>query len=163
MAAEKTNEQILAGHLIDLINKGNAHASLDEALKDIPFELLGEQPGNLPYSIYQLAWHIRITQRDLLEFSRNEHYTSPKWPEGYWPKEIKPASKEEWEKCVKDIKSDRKEFTDMISANEENLYKKFSYGSGQTLLKEALVLADHNAYHTGEIIVIRRLLNNWKN
>ena len=153
--------QTLIKNLVDLIEKGNAHVSLDNALERMPFLLLGERPGNLPYSIWQLAEHIRIAQWDLLEFSRNSKHVSPKWPDEYWPKETAPKSEDEWQKCIQQIKDDRKSFIELIKNSGDDLYKPFDYGSGQSLLKEAMVLADHNSYHTGEIIIIRRLLNAW--
>lgn len=153
----------LIENLADLIEKGNAHVSLDDALKNLPFSLLSERPQSLPYSIWQIVEHIRIAQWDLLEFSRNALHISPKWPEGYWPEEAAPKSNDEWKNCIEKINSDRKAFIELIKNAGEKLYEPFAYGSGQSLLKEALVLADHNSYHTGEIIIIRRLLNAWKN
>ena len=165
MKAQKTNSlelTILVKSLVDLIEKGNAHTSLDHALENIPFSSLGEKPGGLPYSTWQLAEHIRIAQWDILEFSRNSKHVSPKWPDGYWPKETAPKSEDAWKKCIQQIQADRASFTELIKDAGNNLYKPFEYGNGQSLLKEALVLADHNSYHTGEIIMIRRLLNEWK-
>ena len=147
-------------NLVDLIEKGNAHVSLDDAL-DIPFSLLGERPANVPYSTWQLAEHIRIAQWDLLEFSRNAKHVSPKWPDEYWPKETAPQSEDAWKECIKQIKADRKSFTELVKNSGDDLYKPFDYGDGQSLLKEAMVLADHNSYHAGEIVIIRRLLNAW--
>lgn len=152
---------ILVKNIVDLIEKGNAHISLDKALENIPFALLGERPGKLPYSIWQIAEHIRITQWDLLEFSRNAKHISPEWPEGYWPKEMAPKSEGDWQKCLKKIKAERDSFIELIENAGNDLFKPFEHGTGQSLLKEALVLADHNSYHCGEIIVVRRLLNAW--
>lgn len=166
MKAEKTNFPELPSlvkNLVDLIEKGNAHVSLDKALENIPFSSLGEKPSSLPYSIWQITEHIRIAQWDILEFSRDAKHVSPQWPEGYWPKEAAPKLEDEWKKCIKQIQSDRKSFTELIKGAGDNLFKPFEYGNGQSLLKEALVLADHNSYHTGEIIIVRRLLNTWKN
>ena len=152
---------ILTKNLVDLIVKGNAHLSLDKALDNIPFALLGERPGKLPYSIWQIAEHIRIAQWDLLEFSRNAKHVSPEWPDGYWPKETAPKSQDAWQKCVEKIKAERISFIKLIENAGDDLFKPFEHGTGQSLLIEALVLADHNSYHCGEIIVIRRLLNAW--
>lgn len=152
---------ILVKNLTDLIVKGNAHISLDKALENIPYSLLGEKPGNLPYSIWQITEHIRIAQWDLLEFSRDAKHVSPDWPEGYWPKESAPQSETAWLKCVEKIKAERKSFITLIENAGYDLFKPFKHGTGQSLLKEALVLADHNSYHAGEIIIIRRLLNAW--
>jgi len=162
MQTKKSEIDILIENLGDLLNKGNAHVSLDKALDNIAFELLGKKPGGLPYSIWQIAWHINKAQEDILEFSRNPKYISPKWPEEYWPSETKPNSEKEWKSCIQQIKSDRKEFIGLLKHVGNEIYKPFEHGSGQSLLKEALVLADHNAYHAGEIIIIRRLLNDWR-
>jgi len=159
---QDSNNDILVSNLIDLLNKGNSHVTLDDALKNIPYELLSETPAGLPYNIWQLAEHIRISQSDILEFSRNPNYTSPEWPKGYWPSEKVPSSEDGWKKCVHQIKEDRDSFIDLIKNAGENLYTRIAGGDGQTLLREALVLADHNSYHTAEIIVLRRLLNDWK-
>ena len=166
MQTQKTvaiNQKELIKNLVGLIKKGNAHVSLDDALKDIPFSLLGEKPGKLPYSIWQLAEHIRITQWDILEFSCNKKHVSPKWPDGYWPKETAPESEAAWLKCIDKIQADRNAFIELVKNAGDALDKVFEYGNGQSLLKEALVLADHNSYHTGELIIIRRLLNAWNN
>ena len=125
--------------------------------------MLGEKPGNLPYSIWQLAEHIRIAQWDILEFSRNAKHVSPKWPDGYWPKEEAPESEAAWQKCMDTIQADRNAFIELIKNAGDALDEVFEYGNGQSLLKEALVLADHNSYHTGELIIIRRLLDAWNN
>ncbi|HEX7457891.1 MAG TPA: DinB family protein [Ginsengibacter sp.] len=165
MKAQKINSPeltILVKNLVDFVEKGNAHISLDKALENIPFSLSGERPGNLPYSIWQITEHIRIAQWDILEFSRNSKHVSPKWPEGYWPKAAAAKSEDAWEKCVQQIQADRTSFIELIKNAGDNLYKPFEYGNGQSLLKEALVLGDHNSYHTGEIIIIRRLLNVWE-
>jgi hypothetical protein len=163
MPTEKNNNEALINNLVDLLNNGNAHASLGDALKNIPFNILGERPGGLPYSIWQLAEHIRISQWDIVEFSHNAKHVSPKWPDEYWPAETKPGSKNEWQKCIQRIASDRETFIKLLKNSGDKLYMPFDWGNGQSLLKEALVLADHTSYHTGEIIILRRLLNAWKN
>jgi hypothetical protein len=164
MQTQKTgiNHKELVENIVDLIEKGNAHASLDDALKDVPFSLLGEKPANLPYSIWQLAEHIRIAQWDILEFSRNPTHVSPKWPDEYWPAEVFPESEVAWQNCTDAIRADRNQFIELVKNAGAGLDEAFKYGDGQSLLKESLVLADHNSYHTGELIIIRRLLNAWK-
>lgn len=161
MTNKKPEIDLLIENLEHLLNKGNAHVSLDKALENISFDLLEKKPKNVPYSLWQLAEHIRLAQWDILEFSRNPKHVSPKWPEGYWPKETKPSSEKEWNTCLRKIKSDRQEFVDLLIKAQDEIYKPFEHGDGQSLLKESLVLADHNAYHAGEIIIIRRLLNDW--
>ena len=162
MQSIKAQEELLVSHLEDLLIKGNAHVTLDDALNDIPFEILGEKPADLPYSIWQLAEHLRIAQFDILDFSRNADYAHLKWPDDYWPKENYPASENDWQQCVDQIKADRKAFIDLLNSVANTLYKPIAHGTGQTLLREALVLADHNSYHTGQIILLRKMLNAWK-
>ena len=152
--------EILINELIKLLNGGNAHAGLEEALDDLPAKLRGAKPDKLPYSIWQLVEHIRIAQWDMLKFSQDEKHKSPKWPDEYWVKETAPKDEAEWEKSLKQINDDRKEFIKLLKSGD--IYKAIPHGDGQSILLEALQIADHNAYHTAEIIVIRRLLDAWK-
>lgn len=148
-----------------LLDGGQAHATLDDAVKDFPEKLRGVVPEGLPYSGWQILEHLRITQHDILEFSDNADgsYKELKWPEEYWPKSAAPVNDAEWEKSIAAIKADRKTFDKLIhDASDEELTTKFSWGDGQNLLREALLIADHNAYHVGELIVVRRLLGAWK-
>jgi hypothetical protein len=152
----------MINELETLLNKGGAHASFDEAVAGLPFDALGQVPGGLPYSIWQLTEHIRIAQWDMLEFSRNPDHKSPPWPEGYWPKEPAPPDTQAWKKTLHQITADRKAFVALLHKEKENIHTPFPHSDGQSLFREALQIADHNAYHTAEIIVIRRLLGNWK-
>lgn len=161
MKTQQNATDVVISNLSDLLNKGNAHASLDEALQGIDLDLSGKKIPGLPYTIWQLADHIRIAQWDILEFSRDAKHVSPAWPDGYWPSETKPASKDAWEKCIGQIKSDRASFIQLLVNAGDDIYKPFDHGDGQSLLKEALVIADHNSYHTGQIIALRRMLNSW--
>ena len=157
MRNEKT---VLLEELEKLLNGGTAHASLEQALEGLPYNLLGEKPGGLPYSIWQLTEHIRIAQWDMLEFCKDARHQSPEWPAGYWPTEAAPASQEAWEKSAQQIRTDLAAFIALLQ--EADLYSPLPHGTGQTVLREALQIADHTAYHTAEIIVIRRLLGAWK-
>lgn len=156
----KDEHDILIAELIKLLNGGGAHASLDDALDGLPAKLSGVKPDNLPYSIWQLVEHIRIAQWDMLKFSKDEKHESPKWPDEYWVKDVAPNDDDEWIKSLKQIRDDRNEFIDLLRSGE--IYKAIPHGQGQSILREALQIADHNAYHTAEIIVIRRLLGDWK-
>ena len=157
-----TTSPALIKQLKDLLIKGNAHATLDDAIKDVPEKIRGTVPDKLPYSIWQIMEHIRICQWDILDFSRNPDYKEMEWPADYWPKEKEPKNDAAWEKSIKEIKKDRAEFVAMLEKDDVDLYTPFPWGSGQNLLREALLVADHNSYHTGEIIVLRRLLGHWK-
>ncbi len=154
-------EKRIADELIDLLNHGNAHVPLDSALDGIPFERISETTENLPYNLWSLAEHLRIAQWDIVQFCKSAEHQSPEWPKEYWPANKKPT-KREWDHCLKQIKADRNEMISLIRENENDLLKPFNYGSGQSLFREALVLLDHNSYHCGEIIAIRRLLGLWK-
>ncbi len=148
--------------LISLLKKGNAHVSFNNAIKDIPFNDLGKKPHNLPYSIWQLTEHIRIAQNDVLEFSINENYKSLTWPNDYWPEETSPKNEDAWKECIEAIKGDLKTFIELLKVENADLLTPFAHGGGQNLLREALLIADHTSYHTSEIIILRRLLGNWK-
>jgi hypothetical protein len=150
----------LIEELINLLQGGNAHVGLKDALKGLPAKRRGVHTNDLPYSIWQLVEHIRIAQWDMLEFSKDGRHKSPKWPDDYWPEEAAPANDAVWRKSIKQIDSDRKEFINLLKTAD--IYEAIPYGSGQTILREALQIADHNAYHIAEIIVIRRLLGAWK-
>jgi len=156
----KNEHDVLIAELIKLLKGGSAHASLDHALDGLPAELRGVKPDNLPYSIWQLVEHIRIAQWDMLKFSEHEKHESPEWPEGYWVKDIAPKDDTEWKNSLKQIKDELNEFIDLLQNGD--IYKAIPHGDGQSILREALQIADHNAYHTAEIIVIRRLLGDWK-
>lgn len=151
----------LITELIALLTKGNAHATFHDAVKNIPFEDLGKIVDNLPYSIWQITEHIQITQKDILDFSANKNYKELNWPDDYWPKEAAPKDESAWKNSLAKIDEDLNEFIELLK-NTEDIYKPFEHGSGQNLLREALLIADHNSYHTGEIIILRRLLGNWK-
>jgi len=162
------NEGLGAGlrqELKKLIEGGQAHATLDDAVKSMPVKLRGIVPVGLPYSAWQIVEHIRIAQRDILDFSRNEDgsYKHRKWPQDYWPKLAVPPSAAAWEKSIKVVRADRAAFEKLLkAASDEELVKPFAWGDGQTLLREALLVADHMAYHVSELIVVRRLLGAWK-
>jgi hypothetical protein len=152
--------QLLINELIKLLNGGGAHATLKDALDGLPANLRGVKPNNLPYSIWQLAEHIRIAQWDMLEFSKDGNHQSPNWPDDYWPKESSPADDAAWNKTIEQINADRHEFIALLKSGD--IYENIPHGDGQSILREALQIADHNAYHTAEIILLRRLLGAWK-
>jgi len=156
------NRGIIVVELISLINKGNAHASFEDAVKGISLDLVTKIPDNLPYSVWQLVEHIRITQWDIVEFCLGPDHQSPVWPDEYWPEPTDRITKEQWEASLTQIRKDRERFSELLKDQEIDLYAPFEYGDGQSLFREALLIADHNSYHLGEIIVVRRLLNDWK-
>lgn len=156
----KAENNFLIKELIFLLKKGNAHVNFNDAVKNIPFEDLNKKTGNLPYSIWQITEHIRITQKDILDFSANKNYKELDWPADYWPKETAPQDEAAWKQSLQQINDDLDAFISLLETSE-NIYEPFAYGNGQSLLREAMVIADHNSYHTGEIVILRRLLGNW--
>lgn len=147
--------------LSKLLKGGNAHVSFQVAIKDLPKELRSKKHENLPYTIWQLVDHIRITQSDILQFSTNPRYQSPKWPEGYWAKEEGPKSEEAWNACLQQIADDRRTFINLVENEYQDLYFPFPHGEGQNIFNEALLIADHTSYHTGEVVLLRRLFSAW--
>jgi uncharacterized damage-inducible protein DinB len=148
-----------------LLEGGQAHATFEDAVSGFPEKLRGMVPEGLPYSAWQILEHIRIAQRDILDFCNNSDgsYQERKWPEEYWPKSAAPPSTDAWERSVAQVGEDRKVFEQLLdSADESALVRPFAWGDGQSLLREALLIADHAAYHVGEMIVVRRLLGAWK-
>jgi hypothetical protein len=164
--AKKTASEAeeLRAQLVALLDGGQAHATFEDAVADFPVELRGVVPEGLPYSAWQILEHIRIAQKDILDFSAppTGGYHAMKWPEAYWPKEKAPKSAEAWDRAVAEVLGDREKFKKLILKPGVDLAKPFLWGTGQNLLREALLIADHNAYHVGELIVLRRLLGTWK-
>ena len=150
----------LRQHLINLLTKAEAHLDLESELQNFPRELRGKKPQGAPHTPWQLLEHIRIAQWDILEFSRDAKHKSPKWPEGYWPKTEAPANDKAWDKSVKQVLADLDEMADLVRDPKRDLFAKIPHGDGQTLLREALLVADHNAYHLGQIVMLRRILES---
>jgi hypothetical protein len=155
---QSPNDQSLREQLISLLDGGNAHVSLDDFVKDFPVEKCGQRVAGLPYTAWQVLEHMRIAQWDILEFSRNASHVSPKWPKGYWPDEVTTGSKESWQETVAQFHRDLKAFQDLVGDPATDLFAKIPHGTGQTILREALVLADHNSNHLGALITIARIL-----
>ena len=156
-----SHDSALREQLVALMTGGNAHASFEDAVKDLPSELRGKRAHGVPHSPWELLEHMRIAQWDILEFSRSAKHESPKWPEGYWPSSSAPPDDRAWEKSLRAIRLDLKAMCDLVSDPATDLYAKIPHGDGQTVLREALLVADHNAYHVGQLILVRRLLGAW--
>lgn len=156
-----TNEKALRDHLVKLLTEAQAHATFDQAVKGLPEELRGKVPKGAEHSPWQLLEHLRIAQLDILEFSRSAKHESPKWPEGYWPNQKAPADEKAWDKSVRAFKRDLKAMVELVQNEMTDLFAKIPHGDGQTVLREALLLADHNAYHLGQLVLVRRLLGAW--
>ena len=155
-------EQSLRQNVEYLISGGGAHAKFEDVIKGIPAKLRGTKPKGFPHSAWMLVEHMRIAQRDILEFSRDRNHKSPNWPEGYWPKSAEPPSAAAWNKSIEQFRTDQKAMLDLVADPKTDLFAKIPWGDGQTILREALLVADHNAYHLAQIVDVRRLLGAWK-
>ena len=161
MPAAKKSSDALRQQLLELLRGGNAHAGFDAAVADFPAQLRGKKPKGAEHSAWQLLEHLRIAQWDILEFSRDAKHVSPKWPDGYWPKAVAPPSAAAWSNSVRRFRADLKAMAKLVADKDRDLFALIPHGEGQTLLREALLLADHNAYHIGQLILLRRLLGAW--
>ena len=158
----QSSDNQLREHVAELLNSKGAHASFDDAVKDMPEKLRGVRPDGLPHSAWMLLEHLRITQWDILEFSRNPKYKAPKWPDDYWPKTEAPPTAAAWTKSIQQFRKDLKAMQDLVANPKTDLYARIPWGEGQTILREAFLVADHNAHHLGQLIDVRRLLGAWK-
>lgn len=148
--------------LARLIETSHAHITFEDALEGLPAALRTKTPDNLPYCIWQLVEHIRIAQEDIVDFCVSADYKALDWPKDYWTAATDHISDDAWNESLDAIKTDRERFLEILQDENNSLFEPFEWGEGQTLFKEALLIADHNAYHVAEILVIRRLLEDWK-
>jgi uncharacterized damage-inducible protein DinB len=155
------SDKLLRDQLVDLLQGGNAHATFEAAVEAFPVEKAGIRPEGMPHSAWELVEHMRIAQNDILEFSRSADHVSPDWPEGYWPASAAPARASDWHSSVQSFRDDKAVFERLVHDQAQDLNQTFPWGQGQTLLREALLIADHNAYHLGQLILVRRALGQW--
>lgn len=151
----------LRQHLVDLLKGGNAHVGFLDALEDFSGRKRGAFAKGLPHTAWQLLEHLRIAQWDILEFSRNPKHESPDFPAGYWPKTPAPRNDQEWKKSIQAFRRDQRAMIQLVSNRRSDLHAAFPWGNGQSLLREALLVADHNAYHLGQLVDLRRALGIW--
>jgi len=156
------HDKALRKQLVELLTGGQAHAKFEEAVADFPLKLRGQKPKGMPHSPWMLLEHLRITQEDILDFSRDPKYVAPKWPEGYWPKTVAPPSSTAWNKSIAAFHKDMKSMQALVLNSKTDLFVKIPWGDGQTILREALLVADHNAYHIAQLVDVRRMLGTWK-
>jgi len=156
-----SKDKALRDELVFLLAKGNAHMSFADAVADFPEETINSLFPNGTYTPWALLEHIRITQKDIVDFIQNADYQEKSWPLDYWPKTKTLATKEDWENTLKHVEQDNKSLQKIINDPKNDLYTKIPHGTGQTLLREALVVADHNAYHLGEFAIMRQVMETW--
>jgi hypothetical protein len=158
----KDPNALLRKDLVDLLRGGQAHLTFDKAIKDIPPALRGKRPKGAAHSPWELLEHLRIAQWDILEFSRNAKHESPDWPDDYWPKSPKPPTRNAWKQSADAFRADLEAMIALVKSPKSDLFAKIPHGDGQTLLREALLVADHNSYHYGQLAIVRHQLLNRK-
>lgn len=154
-------DKIVRSHLLSLLKGGNAHMTLEEATKDFPISQINANFHNGTYSSWHLLEHIRRAQWDILDFIRNPNYKEMEWPKDYWPAKGEKATKKDWDNTLAMFKKDSKELQSIVTNPKTDLYAKIPHGTGQTILREILLVADHNAYHIGEFAIMRQVMNTW--
>jgi hypothetical protein len=148
--------------VVGLLQGGHAHVTFAAAVKDFPAKFRGVKPAGAPHSAWQILEHIRIALWDILEFSRDPKHVSPSWPEGYWPNSEKPPSDTAWKKSIASVQRDLTAMQKLVANPRTDLNAKIPHGTGQTILRQALLVADHNSYHLGQLVLLRRLIGAWK-
>lgn len=153
----------LREHLLYLLNGGGAHLDFESAVADLPSDLRGKHAANIPHSPWEIVEHMRLCQWDILEFSINAEHVSPEFPAGYWPKSSGPPDEFAWEKSLSQFRDDLASMCRLVKEPSTDLFAEIPHGDGQTILREALLVADHNSYHLGQLVAVRRGLNAWPN
>jgi hypothetical protein len=156
--ASAVQDKVMREHLIYLLAGGGAHADFDAAMGEWPVQLASAKVANFPHTAWMLLEHMRIAQWDILEFSRNPRHVSPPWPEGYWPATEAPPSEKAWLDAMGEFKKDLRAVQQLVGNSKTVLYRKLPWGDGQTILREALLVADHNAYHLGQLVMLRKCM-----
>jgi len=161
MPEAKDKDGPLRQQLIELLKGGGAHVKFDDVIDGFPEKLRGAQAPGIPHSPWMLLEHLRIAQKDILEFCRDKKHVSPEWPEGYWPNSAAPPNTAAWSNSLKEFRADLKAMQELVKNPKTDLFAKIPWGDGQTILREAMLIADHNAYHLGQVVDLRRLLGVW--
>jgi hypothetical protein len=161
LKSPRNTDRALREQLVYLLKGGGAHVHFMDALEGFPAGKYGTFANALPHTGWQLLEHVRIAQWDILEFSRNPRHVSPDFPGGYWPKTPMPPNEEAWDDSVAAFQRDLREMVRLVQNPRTDLFAKIPHGEGQTILREALLVADHNAYHLGQLVDLRRALGAW--
>ncbi len=151
----------LREQLLHLLRGGNAHLTFDEAVADFPPDAMNQRPPNVPYTPWHLLEHLRLAQWDILDFVRNPDYQEMRWPDDYWPAPDAEADTAAWEQTLASFRADLKAVEEIASNPKTDLAATIPHGSGQTVLREILLVADHNAYHIGEFAILRQVMGTW--
>jgi len=156
------NEKSLREHVLNLLKGDGAHVDFEAAVKDLPANFRGKRPKGAEHSPWEVLEHLRIAQWDILEFIRNPKHVSPEFPSGYWPRSETPPSEKSWDQAVAAFRADLKAIGDLLPNDSTDLFAPLPHAEDKTILREVLLVADHNSYHLGELVLLRRLLGTWK-
>ena len=156
------NDKTLRQHLLKLLEGKGAHVDFETAVKKASVAVRGKRPKGAMHSPWEILEHMRIAQWDILEFSRDANHVSPEWPAGYWPKTAAPPNRSAWNKSVSAFRADHAALCALVADESTDLYATIPHGDGQAILREALLVADHNAYHVGTLATTLQLLGAWK-
>ena len=154
-------DSVMREHLLALLHGGHAHMSFDEAVAEFPVTQINTHPPHVPYTPWHLLEHLRIAQWDILEFIRNPAHISPPWPEGYWPAREARADARAWASTIADFQADLRALQELVADPATDLTAPLSHAPEYTILREILVVADHNAYHIGEFAILRQVMETW--
>jgi len=157
---QSVENQAVRDHVLYVLRGEGAHIAFDDFVADFPIARCGERVEGLPYTAWQVLGHMRIALWDILEFSRDAKHVSPKWPEGYWPPHDQEGTPELWNETVEKFRDDLKQMQDLVADASTDLVAKIPHGTGQTILREALLVADHNSYHLGVLLAMSRILGS---
>ena len=155
-------DDVVREQLLELLKGGGAHLTFDKAVKGLKVSLRGAKPKGQPHTPWRIVEHMRTAQRDILDFCRDPNHVSPAWPDEYWPAGDAPKSSVEWDKTIKAFRADLSAMQKLVQNSGTDLLTPLPHGDGQTIFREAMLIADHNAYHLGQLVLIRRLLGDWK-
>lgn len=159
---EKNQQKVLREHVLNLLRGGGAHIDFDGVIAGLPSKLRGCKPAKLPHTPWRLLEHMRLAQWDIVDFCTNPNYRERSFPDDYWPKSDGPDNEAAWSDSINRFKQDLKKMEDIVASPKTDLFAQIPWGDGQTYLREALLIADHNAYHLGELVTVSRLLGAWK-
>jgi hypothetical protein len=154
-------DQVLREQLLALLRGGNAHMTFDQAIADFPMDAINRRPPNVSYTPWHLLEHLRITQWDILEFVRNPKHVSPPWPEGYWPSPEERADPQAWARTADQFQADLNDVRAIVQNPATDFFAPMRHAPGYTILREVLLVADHNAYHIGEFAILRQVMETW--
>lgn len=156
-----STDSVLREQLIALLRGGNAHMPFEQAVADFPLDKINTCPPNVPYTPWHLLEHIRIAQWDILEFTRDPNHVSPPWPKGYWPAPDTKADQAQWEKTINDFQADLRALEELVQDPNTDFFSDLPHAKGYNVLREVLLVADHNAHHLGEFAILRAVMNTW--